>query len=134
MTAATTPPSGWRAGFRIGVGLARSPEGTRGDLALVDRIARYGAPRWFLNQFSCSLRPAACDETVDYLVELAVDASDLTTRAAYLAQAEAELTSSNIYIPFGAPLRWSLIRSNVTGFVPNQWAFHPLPPMAEITR
>jgi len=119
---------------QIDIRLERAGEGERGDLLLIDRIARYAAPRWFLNQFHCSLRQGMCDEDVDYLVELANEEHDLSVRAALLAEAEAELALSNIYIPFGTPLRWSLIRGTVDGFVPNRWAFHPLPPMAEIAR
>jgi len=119
---------------QIGVRLERAGEGERGDLLLLDRIAQYAAPRWFLNQFHCSLRRGMCDEDADYLVELATEEHDLSVRAALLAEAEAELALSNIYIPFGTPLRWSLVRGNVYGFVPNRWAFHPLPPMAEIAR
>ena len=118
----------------IGIRLQRARQGEPGDLVLVDRIARYAAPRWFLNQFHCSLRRGLCDEDADYLVELAVEERDLVARAALLAEAEAELASANIYIPIGAPLRWSLIRGNVSGFAANRWAFHPLPPMAEIPR
>ena len=55
-------------------------------------------------------------------------------RARALAQAEAELTIANIYIPIGAPLRWSLVRGTVDGFLANPYAFHPLPDMAEIPR
>jgi len=119
---------------QVGVGLERVDEGEPADMALVDRVARYAAPRWFLNQFRCKIRPALCSEDVDYLIEIAVEEPDPTTRATLMAEAEAELTMSNIYIPIATPLRWSLIRGDVGGFVPNRWAFHPLPPMAQITR
>ena len=118
----------------IGIRLERAGDGDPGDLALIDRIARFAAPRWFLNQFHCSVRRGPCNENVDFLVDLAVDEDDLAGRAAFLAQAESHLIESNIYIPFGAPLRWSLIRGDVAGFVPNLWAFHPLPQMAHIAR
>ena len=119
---------------QIDIRLERAGDGERGDLALIDRIARFAAPRWFLNQFHCSLQRGACNEKVDFLVDLAVDEDVLAARAAFLAQAESELIESNIYIPFGAPLRWSLVRGDVAGFVPNRWAFHPLPQMAQIAR
>lgn len=118
---------------QIGIRLDRANARERADLVLVDRVARYAEPRWFLNQFNCTLRRGLCDEDVDFLVALSVDERDLATRATLLAEAEAELVSSNIYIPLGTPLRWSLIRGNVNGFVPNRWAFHPLAPMGEIT-
>jgi oligopeptide transport system substrate-binding protein len=118
----------------IGIRLTRAAEGQQPDLLLVDRIARYAEPRWFLNQFACSLRQGLCDEDVDFLVELAVEERDLAARATLLAEAEAELAAANIYIPLGNPVRWSLIRGNVEGFAPNPWAFHPLPVMAQIAR
>jgi len=118
----------------VGVVLERAPAGAAADLVLVDRIARYAEPRWFLNQFHCSLRRGLCDPDVDFLVEQANSMPDAGARATLLAEAEAELTLANLYIPFGQPLRWSLVRSGVDGFAANPWAFHPLPPLAEIAR
>jgi hypothetical protein len=51
-----------------------------------------------------------------------------------LAQAEAELTLTNVYIPIGSPLRFSLVRGDIEGFAGNAWSFHPLPPLAVIPR
>lgn len=118
----------------IGIRLERVALDEPADLALIDRIARYASSRWVLNQFHCSQMGKVCSEDVDFLVELAITERDLTARAALLAEAETVLTHSNIYIPLGSPLRWSLIRGNVVGFVPNIWAFHPLPPMAQRPR
>ena len=118
----------------IGVRLERVADGSASDLALVDRVARYAAPRWFLNQFNCSLRVGLCSAEADALAREAVSQPDPAARAAQLAEAEAVLTLANVYIPFGSPLRFSLVRSYVDGFVPNAWAFHPLPPLATIPR
>jgi oligopeptide transport system substrate-binding protein len=119
---------------QIGVQLRRAPDARSADLVLVDRVARYADPRWFLNQFNCSLRNGLCSEDADLLVEEAARQADPQVRAAALAQAEAALTLANVYIPIGSPLRFSLVRSNVEGFAANQWAFHPLPPLATIPR
>jgi peptide/nickel transport system substrate-binding protein len=35
-----------------------------------------------------------------------------------------------VFIPFGPPIRWSLVRGSVTGFATNRWGMHPLMPMA----
>jgi ABC-type transport system substrate-binding protein len=118
----------------VGVRLERVREGAPSDLALVDRVARYAEPRWFLNQFHCSLRAGLCDSDADFLVEQAMAEFDPVARATLIAEAEAALTLSNVYIPFGSPLRFSLVRSDVDGFVGNAWAFHPLPPLAIIPR
>jgi len=119
---------------RIGLRLRRTGDARDADLVLVDRVARYPAPRWFLNQFNCGLRRGLCDENVDLLVEQAQAEADPALRARMMAQAEAELTLANVYIPIGAPLRWSLVRGTVDAFLPNPYAFHPLPEMAQIPR
>ena len=119
---------------QIGVRLERVAQDRRADLVLVDRVARHSDPRWFLNQFNCSLQNGMCDGDADTLVRDALEASEPAARAALLAQAESSMTSSNIYIPFGSPLRFSLVRSNVDGFEANAWAFHPLPALAVIPR
>jgi ABC-type oligopeptide transport system substrate-binding subunit len=118
----------------IGVRLERATSAGDADLVLVDRVARYADPRWFLDQFNCSLRNGACTALADRLVREALEPEVPGGRAAKLAEAEAALTLDNIYIPFGSPLRFSLVRSTVLGFAPNRWAFHPLPPLAIIPR
>lgn len=118
----------------IGVRLERAGNRASADLILVDRVARYADARWFLNQFNCSLGGGMCDPEADALTREAAEMPDQQSRAVRLAEAEAELTLANVYIPFGSPLRFSLVRGNVDGFAPNRWAFHPLPPLAVIPR
>jgi len=118
----------------IGVQLVRVPEGRAADLVLVDRVARYAEPRWFLDQFNCGLRTGMCSAEADALVREANMQSDLAARATLFAQAETELVQANVFIPFGSPVRFSLVRGNVDGFVANPWAFHPLPPLAVIPK
>jgi ABC-type oligopeptide transport system substrate-binding subunit len=117
-----------------GIRLERVNSVREADLVLLDRVARYADSRWFLDQFNCSLRNGACTPQADRLVREALEADGAGPRAAKLAEAEAAMTLSNIYIPFGSPLRFSLVRGTVQGFVPNRWAFHPLPPLATIPR
>ena len=118
----------------IGVTLERVEESRGADLVLVDRVARYAEPRWFLNQFNCSLRQGLCSSEADALVAESIAQTDPAQKATLLAQAEAELTLANVYIPFGSPLRFSLVRGDVEGFAANPWAFHPLPAFAVIPR
>lgn len=113
-----------------GITALRVSPGDPADLAVFERVARYAAPRWFLNQFNCSLRAGACSPEADARVSEALQTPDSAARAALLAEAEAELTAANVFIPFGPPLRWSLVRGDITGFEPNRWGFHPLPPLA----
>lgn len=114
----------------IGIELQRAGSGQRADLALRDRAARFAGARWFLNQFHCGMSPAICSQDVDLLVEMAVNTRDPAAQARYLADAETALIANNGFIPIGAPIRWSQVRSGVVGFAENAWAIHPLFPLA----
>lgn len=118
----------------IGVGLIRVPEGTRADLRLVDSVARYGRATWFLNQLTCAVQKAVCNPAGDALLAEARQTLDPRQRAVLLGQAEAEITAANGFIPIARPLRWSLVRSGVTGFASNPWGWHPLPPLAMLPK
>lgn len=122
--------AGLAAQYRtIGIVLARAEDARRADLALRDRVARYAGARWFLNQFHCGSSAAICSEDVDFLVASAVAARDPAAQASLLADAENALAAYNAFIPIGAPIRWSLVRSGVVGFAENAWAVHPLLPL-----
>jgi oligopeptide transport system substrate-binding protein len=118
----------------IGVTLRRAAADQPSDLVLIDGVARYGGPRWFLNQFNCTLRRGMCVPEADAEIRQALAAPEPQERADSLARADAMLTAANIYIPLAMPLRWSLVRGNVEGYAANQWAWHPLPDMATIPR
>ncbi|WP_225205424.1 ABC transporter substrate-binding protein [Novosphingobium huizhouense] len=118
----------------IGVGLDRVSETSRADLRLVDSVARYGRATWFLNQLTCAVQKAACNAVGDARLDDARRAIDPRQRAALLGEAEAEITAANGFIPIARPLRWSLVRSGVTGFAANPWGWHPLPPFAVVPR
>ena len=85
----------------IGIVLERVSDNAEADLVVVDMVARHAAPTWFLNQFHCSLRRGLCNEDVDLLVEQIARVADTNARATLLAEAEAQLTVSNIYIQIG---------------------------------
>lgn len=110
----------------IGIDLVRAESAAEADLRLIDRVARFAGPRWYLNQFNCGIRRASCLPLADALVSEAREVVDPVEQAALYAEAEAELTAANLYIPLGVPIRWSLIRGDVEGFSENAWAFHPL--------
>jgi ABC-type transport system substrate-binding protein len=118
----------------LGITVTRAADGEAADLLLVDRLARYAAPMWFLNQFNCLLERGLCSEEADISASEALDETNPEIRAGLLAQAEGALMRENAYIPIGTPLRWSLVRGNVDGFTGNRWAFHPLQDMAVIPR
>jgi len=114
----------------IGITLERGEDAGAVDLLLVDDIARYPRATWFLNRLSCTARRGLCSEDADARVAEAAGAPTPQDRAALLSEAEAELTAANVYIPFGTPIRWSLVRGSVDGFEPNGWGWHPLMPLA----
>ncbi|QPC98536.1 ABC transporter substrate-binding protein [Qipengyuania soli] len=115
---------------QVGIAVERTAKGKKANLVLRDRVARFGGPRWFLNQFNCRVSRQVCSEGADYLVGLAVDARDPAEEASFLAEAEQALTASNLFIPLGAPIRWSLVRGDTTGFSENGWNVHPLFPLS----
>ena len=114
----------------IGIATVRVAMDEQPDLALRERIARYGGAQWFLNQFDCAVSRAVCSEDVDFLLDLARDSSTPEEQASYLAEAEAALVALSVYIPFGPPIRWSMVRGDVTGFAENPWGLHPLFPLS----
>jgi peptide/nickel transport system substrate-binding protein/oligopeptide transport system substrate-binding protein len=114
----------------IGIDAARVGPDDGAELRLVDAVARYPRVGWFLNQLSCAARRGLCSEEADGIAKEAQRATDPATRAGLLADAEAALTKANVFIPFGAPIRWSLKRGDASGFAPNRWNIHPVMPMA----
>ncbi|KLE32233.1 ABC transporter substrate-binding protein [Aurantiacibacter gangjinensis] len=142
ITVAMPAGSGWEALFNdlaaqligIDILLLRVEDARSADMVMIDRVARYASPLWFLNQFHCGLGRGLCAEEVDAMVEQAIAQRDPAQRARMLAQAEAALTLENVYIPIASPLRWSLVRGSVEGFTANAYAFHPLPDLALIPR
>ena len=114
---------------QVGIAAERVDEKDPADLRLLDTVARYAGANWYLNQLSCAaLR--LCSESADALVAAARAAPGEAERADLLAEAEAALTAANVFIPFGAPVRWSLVRGDAAGFATNRWGTHPLMPMA----
>mgnify|MGYP002079735301 CR=1 FL=1 len=114
----------------IGLETQRVGENAAADLRLIDKVARYARVGWFLNQLSCDNAAPACSPAADRLAAQAQAEADPAKRIDLLAQAEAQLTMANGYIPFGVPIRWSLVSGQATGFAVNRWAMHPSMPLA----
>jgi ABC-type transport system substrate-binding protein len=117
----------------IGVGVRRVASGETADLELRDTLARYPSPRWYLNQFHCSLKVGLCAPEADALVLRSLNEPDFATRERLLVEAHAALVEREIYIPLGAPVRWSLVRGSIRNFQPNPWGLHPLFPLSQPT-
>lgn len=118
----------------IGLAVRAVPENAPADLRLIDSAARYRRATWFLNQLACGAGRPVCSAAGDARVAEARAATDPQQRAALLAEAEAEITAAGGFIPLAQPLRWSLVRSFVTGFDQSPWGWHPLPPLALLPR
>lgn len=118
----------------IGVEAVQVRENAPADLRLVDTVARYVRAGWFLNQLSCANVRILCSANADRLASQALLEPDPAKRADLFAQAEAQLTIANSFIPFGVPIRWSLVSGQTTGFMPNPWNVHPLMPLAMLPK
>jgi len=103
------------------------------DLRLIDEVAHYRQPGWFLNQLACAVR-SLCNQEGDVLLAQARRAVDPAVRMAKMAEAEVAITSANIFIPLGTPIRYSLVRGNVPGFAITADGWHALPDMVVIPR
>ena len=114
----------------IGITLTRAAPDEAADLALIDSVARYPRARWFLERLGCAAHPQVCNADGDASVQAAIHAGDANAAARLFAQAEAQITAANGFIPLARPLRWSLVRGTVSGFSLNPWGWHPLPPLA----
>ena len=83
-----------------------------------------------LNQFHCSLRVGLCSPEADALVRQSLEerVSGTVRGKNWLAEAHAELVAREVYIPLGAPVRWSLcvVRSAITA--PINGVFTPCSP------
>lgn len=116
----------------IGVELRRVQVEEAADLVMIDRLARYPSARWFLNQFNCALLPGPCSPDADELVARSLVAGGADAADNLLIEAEGALLAQEVYIPLGAPVRWSLVRSGLEGFSENPWARHPLYALAGV--
>lgn len=117
----------------IGVTARRVAAGEPADLELRDTLARFSSPRWYLNQFNCGLKTGLCSPEADALVRETLAERDPVQRERLLAEAHAALVESEVYIPLGAPVRWSLVRGTIRNYLPNPWGMHPLFPLSQPT-
>ncbi len=114
----------------IGIDARKVKEAAPADLRLIDVVARYPRMNWYFNQLSCAASLGICSKEADSDVAASQAVPDPAREAGLLAQAEVELTNANVFIPFGPPIRWSLVRGDAVGYAENRSGFHPLMPMA----
>lgn len=117
----------------IGITVRRATSAETADLELRDTLARYSSPRWYLNQFNCSLGQGLCAPQADALVRQSLAEPDAAARERLLVEAHAALVEREVYIPLGAPVRWSLVRASLRNYIANAWGAHPLFPLSQPT-
>ncbi|WP_086618665.1 ABC transporter substrate-binding protein [Erythrobacter tepidarius] len=122
-----------RAWASIGVSIERVAPGEGAQIELRDTVARYSSPLWYLNQFNCALNAGLCSAKADALVRESLEQRDPALREQLLGEAHAALMASEVYIPLGAPVRWSLVRGSIRNYLANQWGLHPLFPLSQPT-
>jgi peptide/nickel transport system substrate-binding protein/oligopeptide transport system substrate-binding protein len=109
----------------IGLSAERVTMDKEADLRLIDEVADFSSPAWYLEQLSCRATPL-CSEEADILVADALVSTDRAERMRLLGEAEQNLQSLRNFIPIAYPLRWSLPRDGLLGFAPNPRGWHPL--------
>lgn len=119
-----------RAWANIGVRAVQVLPGAGAELEWRDRVARYSSPRWYLNQFNCELEVGLCSEAVDDIVRQSLEETDVRAKRQMMAEAHNILVSEEVFIPLGAPVRWSLVRGSIANYEPNPWGLHPLFPLS----
>jgi ABC-type transport system substrate-binding protein len=114
----------------LGVRVVRVEPGVDAQLEWLDRLARYSSPRWYLNQFNCRLDGGLCSAEADEIVRSSLEMTDPLAKREMLAEAHSVLIDEEVFIPLGAPVRWSLVRGSIANYQPNQWGLHPLFPLS----
>ncbi|MEO6248336.1 MAG: ABC transporter substrate-binding protein [Sphingomicrobium sp.] len=109
----------------LGIKLAPAAAGQPVDLRLIDEVAPSTSPAWFVRRFRCDRVPL-CDPQVDQLTDAARATSSVQQRAQFLAAAADRIDAAVLLIPLAAPIRWSLVSTDLPGFVENRFARHTL--------
>lgn len=110
---------------RVGLDAQKVSLNSAADVRLIDEIAPYDSPQWFLTQLTCDLT-AVCLNDADAKIADADAATNLEIKARLYAEAEQMLVNHYNYIPLGTPVRWSIARPDQRGFAVNPRGWHPL--------
>ena len=109
----------------LGISVEAVAPGAPADLMLIDAVAPSASPAWYLRRFRCGIA-IACSEEADRLLDAARAAPITAQRAAFLAEAARVMEAQQLFVPIAAPIRWSLVGSDVEGFAGNRFARHTL--------
>jgi peptide/nickel transport system substrate-binding protein len=110
----------WRA---VGVEAERVAPGMVADLAFVDLVAPASMAAWYLRNFTCD-RVRICSPEADQALALARETGNVAERRAHLAQADALMRDTTLFVPIAAPVRWNLVSARMTGFRRNAFGRH----------
>ncbi|WP_420605884.1 ABC transporter substrate-binding protein [Novosphingopyxis sp.] len=109
----------------IGLEAKRVKPDADADLRLIDQVADYDGPIWYLARLTC---PATrlCNEEAERGIAAALDAPTLAERGRLLRDAAALVQADAAYIPLATPLRFSLVRPGIEGHAANPRGWHLL--------
>lgn len=110
---------------RVGLDARKAGLSADADVRLIDELAPYDSPQWFLSRFSCDQTPV-CLNDADSKIAEADAATNLEIKARLYAESEQMLVNHYNYIPLGTPVRWSIVRPDQRGFAVNPRGWHPL--------
>jgi peptide/nickel transport system substrate-binding protein len=109
----------------IEVEAVRVAPGQPADLVLVDRVAAFSHALWYLEALGCA--PGfMCSERFQTSLATLRTIPDQAERATIIGAADAELASSQMFIPLAIPLRWSLVNGELSQWKANRYAAHPI--------
>lgn len=110
---------------RIGVPSVRVGAEEEADLSLIDEVAPYDSPLWYLGRIGCA-HELSCSAEADQRIKEAQRAQNIEEVLRKLDEAESLMISHGGYIPLGAPVRWSLVSRRLRAFQPSPRGLHPL--------
>lgn len=114
----------------IGLGLRAVPLSADADFRLTDEVAPFDSAIWYLHRISCAVTKPCSQEGQDALDRARSSETQLAMAAA-LRDAEAATVAEYNYLPIGAPIRFSIVRGNLTGYARSPRVVHPIAMLRE---
>jgi oligopeptide transport system substrate-binding protein len=109
----------------IQVEAVRVAPGQAADLILIDRVAAFSHALWYLEALGCA-PGLLCSEKFQSNLAALRSIPDQAERATAIGAVDAELASSQMFIPLAIPLRWSLVDAELSQWKANRFAAHPI--------
>ncbi|WP_037502260.1 ABC transporter substrate-binding protein [Sphingomonas jaspsi] len=109
----------------LGLKVGRAATPATADLLWIDEVAPSSSPAWFLRRFRCAVT-SVCLEDVETVLAAARATPVARDRAALFQAVATQMDEAQLFIPVAAPVRWSLVRSGIDGFIENPFGRHTL--------